>query len=133
MTDDMGGSLSFLGSPGQPVAEVDPDDVKTFWQKLRKLQAEFPGQTVGVSAGASAKTGPNVPAAGYRSSMLFALQQTAREQLSPWIKDEELSDAVFRTIATIPMEWIGHAVREGFPFEVEEFFRRLSETDSQGG
>ena len=28
-----------LGNPGEPVAEVDPDDLKAFWQETRNLQA----------------------------------------------------------------------------------------------
>jgi hypothetical protein len=107
--------------------------LKTFWQETRKLQAKFPGRQVSFSPRAIAKTGLNAPAAWYRSSMIFALNQVAQEQLSPWIKDEEVSDAVFRTMATIPMEWIGHAEREGLPFDVEEFFRRLREGGLQSG
>jgi hypothetical protein len=31
------------------------------------------------------------------------------------------------------MEWIGSTEREGLPFDVEEFFRRLSEGGVQNG
>ena len=57
----------------------------------------------------------------------------AQERLAPWIKDEEVSDAVFRTRATIPVEWIGPTEREGLPFDVEEFFRRLRAGGVQNG
>jgi hypothetical protein len=63
----------------------------------------------------------------YRSSMISVLNKVAQGQLAPWVKDEEVSDAVFRTMATIPMEWVGHTEREGLPFDVEEFFSRLRE------
>ena len=54
------------------------------------------------------------------SGQLQVLNQVAQEQLAPWVKDEEVSDAVFRTMATIPMEWVGHTDRDGLPFDVEE-------------
>lgn len=133
MNDDLGNSASFLGNPGEPVAEVGPDDLKTFWQETRRLEAKHPGQHVSFSAKAIAKTGANAPAVWYRSSMIEVLNRVAQEQLSPWIRDEEFSDAVFRTMATIPMEWIGHTERENLPFDVEEFFHRLSERGVRNG
>jgi hypothetical protein len=125
-----------LGNPGEPVAEVDPDDLKAFWQETRNLQARHPGQNVGMGLHvmkASFKPGANLPAVWYRSVMIQVLNQVAQEQLAPWVKDEEISDAVFRTMATIPMEWVGHTDREGLPFDVEEFFRRLREDGVQNG
>jgi hypothetical protein len=124
-----------LGNPGEPVAEVDPDDLKTFWQQMRNLQASHPGQhvSIGFEAIAISKPGANAGAVWYRSSMIRVLNQFAHEQLAPWIKDEEVSDIVFPTMATIPMEWIGHTEREGLPFDVEEFFRRLGEGGVQDG
>lgn len=80
---------------------------------------------------ATFKPGANLPAVWYRSGMIQVLNQVAQEQLAPWVKDEAVSDAVFRTMATIPMEWIGHTDREGLPFDVEEFFRRLREDGVQ--
>jgi hypothetical protein len=133
MSDDLGNRLSFQGNPGESVSEVDPDDLKTFWQEQRKLQTKFPGQQVSFSPKAIAKTEANAPAVWYRSTMILVLDRVAQEQLSPWLEDEELSDAVFRTMATIPMEWIGHAEREGLPFDVEEFFRRLRRASLQNG
>ena len=65
--------------------------------------------------------------------MIWVLSRFAQDQLAPWVRNEEVSDAVFRTMATIPMEWIGHAEREGFPFDIEEFFRRLTQDDVQNG
>ena len=71
------------------------------------------------------KPGSNVQAIWYRSTMIWALNRSVQERLATWVKDEEVSDAVFRTMATIPMEWIGHTEREGLPYDVEESFRRL--------
>jgi len=133
MNDALGNPPLFGGNPGEPVAEVDPEDLKTFWQKTRYLKARYPGQQVSLSIETISKPGVNAEAVWYRSSMIWALNQCAQDQLAPWIKDEEVSDAVFRTMATIPMEWIGHTEREGLPFNVEEFFRRLSEGGVQHG
>jgi hypothetical protein len=124
MTDDL---QSWFGNPGEPVAEVDPDDLKLLWQKTRGLQISF-------SPRALADRGLNAtPAVWYRSSMILILRRAAQEKLSPWIKDEQVSDAVFRTMATIPMTWIGRAGREGLPFDVEDFFRGLTKAGLQNG
>ena len=131
MSDDM-------GNPGEPVAEVDPDDLKAFWQEMQelcKLPSRYPGQHVSIGSEAKVISKPvaNAHAVWYRSSMIQVLNQFAQEQLAPWVKDEEVSDAVFRTMATIPMEWVGHTEREGLPFDVEEFFSRLREDSVQNG
>ena len=118
MSDALGNPPPFGGNPGEAVAEVDPDDLKTFWQEISNktlwqeisnLQPSDPGQhvTVGFEVKALAKPGVNAEAVWYRSMMIRLLSEFAHEQLAPWIKDEEVSNAVFRTMATIPMEWIG--------------------------
>jgi hypothetical protein len=136
MSDAQGNPLSFGGNPGEPVPEVDPDDLKTVWQETRDLQARQPGQkgAIGLeSMIAKCKPGANLEVVAYRSFMISALNLIAQEQLAPWVKDEQVSDAVFRTMATIPMEWFGHTPREVLPFDVEEFFRRLREGGAQNG
>jgi hypothetical protein len=130
--------MSDLGNPGEPVAEVDPDDLRTFWQEMqemRKLQSRHPDQhvSIGFEAKGISKPAVNGYAVWYRSSMISVLNQFAQEQLAPWIKDEEVSDAVFQAMATIPMEWVGHTELEGLPFDVEKFFRRLMEGSVQNG
>ncbi|HKR28751.1 MAG TPA: hypothetical protein VJS11_14905 [Acidobacteriaceae bacterium] len=132
MSDDPGNPSSFLGTPGEPVAEVDPDDLKTFWHKSRKLQASHPDVSIGFDARSIAEPPADAAAIWLRSGMIWALTRYAPEQLATWITDEEISDAVFRTMATIPMEWIGPTDREGLPFDVEEFFRRLREDVPNG-
>lgn len=135
MSDAEGNPPSFLGNPGEPVAEVDPDDLKTFWQQSRDLQAKYPGQhvSIGFEPEAISKSGANAAAVWFRSSMIWVLNQLCREQLIPWIKDEQVSDTVFRTMATIPMKWIGDTEPEGLPLDVEEFFCRLREGGAQNG
>src|SRR5215469_15792717 len=120
----------FGGNPGDPVADVDPEDLKTMWQRVRDLIETGPGQGFGMTCNtldAFCKPGANAEAVWYRSTMIWVLSRFAQDQLAPWVRNEEVSDAVFRTMATIPMEWIGHTEREGFPFDIEEFFRRLAE------
>lgn len=134
MTNALGNSPSFGGNPGESVPEIDPDDLKTFWQEVRNLQARHHSQHVGIGdevIKAICKPGANAEAVWYRSSMIWVLNQLPQEQVAPWVKDEEVSDAVFLTMATIPMEWVGHTEREGLPFDIEEFFRRLREGDVQ--
>jgi hypothetical protein len=125
-----------LGNPEEPVAEVDPDDLRMFWQETRSFLARNPGQSVGMTAvpvEAVCKPEVNAMALWYRSTMIWVLQRFAPERLAPWVKGEEVSQAVFRTMATIQMEWIGHAEREGLPFDVEEFFLRLKDGGMQNG
>lgn len=136
MNDAMENPPSFGGNPGEPVQEVDPEDLKTIWQMARDLQARHAGQKVAIGfevMKATCKPGANVQAVCYRSVMISVLKQFAQEQLAPWAKDGEISDAVFRTMATIPMEWIGRTEREVLPFDVEGFFRRLGEVSLQNG
>ena len=57
-------------------------------------------------------------------SMIMVLQKIARERLAPCVGNGEVADAVFRTMATIPMKWLGHT-DQPIPFDVEDFFRRL--------
>ena len=90
--------------------------------------------------------------------MIWVLNQFAQEQLAPWVKDDEVTDAVFRTMATISMEWPrirlsekvsggrqrkagrprtkldepGQTPWKDLPFDVEEFFRRLREGGQNG-
>lgn len=131
MTDTPGNPRLFGGNPGEPVPEVDPQDLKTLWHLGRDLRARFPtGQhAIGFDLKkAICKPGANVQAASYRLSIIWgALDYFAQEQLAPWVKDDQVSDAVFQTMATIPIEWVGPGRQKGLPFDVAEFFRRLSE------
>jgi hypothetical protein len=130
MSDALENTPSFGGSPGEPVPEVEPEDLKAIWQMARDLQARHTDQNVGIgfeAMKAVCQPGANAQAVWYRSSMIWVLNQFAQEQLASWVEDGEISDAVFRKMAAIPMEWIGHTEREGLPFDVERFFRELRE------
>ena len=73
MSDALGNPLSFGGNPGEPVPEVDPDDLKTVWQETRDLQARHPGQNAAIGLEpmkAKCKPGANLEAVAYRSFMI---------------------------------------------------------------
>jgi len=136
MSDALTNPPSLGGSPGEPVPEVDPEDLRAIWQETRDLQAKHAGQNVAVGFDfleAICKPGANAQAVWYRSAMIWVLNQAAQDQFAPWVRHGLLSDPVFRTMATIPMEWVGFTEREGLPFDAEEFFRRLRESDAQHG
>jgi hypothetical protein len=120
---------SFGGKPGEPVPQVDPQDVKTLWEMSQETERRHPG--VQAATGVAVleqvcKPGANIRAVTYRSSMIWVLRHSAPEVLEPWTKEDQLDDVIFRTMAEIPMEWIGVGVsRQGLPFDVEDFVRRL--------
>ena len=65
--------------------------------------------------------------------MLNVLTRHAKDQLAPWTKEGELSDAVFGAAATTPMEWIGVGIEHhGLPFDFEQFMHRLCEETDNG-
>ena len=119
----------FGGEAGESVPEVDPDDLKAIWQIGEELQANpSTVKAVGVEVMKQAcKPGANVEATCYRSSIIWMLTHVAQQQLAPWLRDGKVADPVFRVMASIPMEWVGSEVKQGLPFDVEEFLRRLNE------
>jgi hypothetical protein len=84
MSDALENPPSFGGNPGEPVAEVDPDDLKALWQEISNLQARDPGQhvSIGFEAKAIAKPGVNAEAVWYRS-MMFGCSTNSRP--SSWL------------------------------------------------
>lgn len=117
-----------FGRAGEPVPQVDPADVKAFWDLGQDVQERHPqgGVAIGVDLiKAHCKPGANVPAITHRASMIGMLQHVAPEVMDSLIKDK--LDAVFHAAAEIPMEWIGEGGRKGWPFDVEDFMRRVRE------
>ena len=56
------------------------------------------------------------------------LSRLAPEQLAQFTRDGQPDDAVFRAAAKVPTEWMGVGiVREGPPFDVNEFLRLCEE------
>lgn len=120
----------FGGKSGDPVPEAEPDDVKAVWQIGQDEERKNPQhRATGFAVYEQVcKPGANTEAVWYRSSMIWLLRQMAQEQLAPWTKEGQFDDAIFRVAATISMEWMEIGVsRQGLPFDVDEFFWRLSE------
>ena len=133
----------FGGVPGEPVAQVDPEDVRAVW-KLglgRSMESGHSGgqRAIGVEVcRAACKPGADISAVCYRGMMLGLVTRHAQEQLAPWVNQAEVNqaevnqgemdDAIFRAIAEVPMEWMGVGiVRHGPPFDFEDFIRRVRE------
>ena len=112
----------FAGKAGEPVPQVDPADVKSFWALGQGVCA------IGLGIiEAACKPGANIPAVVHRASQIAILAHVAPDLFAPWTKEGQLDDSVFRAAAEVPMEWIGEGVRHGLPFDVEDFMRRVQE------
>ena len=123
----------FGGAPGEPVPQVDPEDVRAVW-KLglgRGMESGHAGgqRAIGVEVcKAVCKPGADISAVCYRGMMLGLITRHAQEQLAPWVNEGEMDNAIFRAIAEIPMEWMGVGiVRHSPPFDFEDFVRRVRE------
>jgi len=121
----------FWKFPEGGVAAVDPDDMKKLWQLFRDVQSRSGGIEGGVAIDMrlyerACSPGADVQAVWFRAAILETLKQLRPELLAPWIHDGEFDDAVFQVAATFPMEKMRTgAVREGLPFDVEEFVKRI--------
>ena len=129
----MEGLPTLFGNPGDPVPEVDPEDVKTVWDIWQDTASHSPDGRASVSVTIfrhACKPGADIPAVIYRGMMLQLLLQFAKTELERWTKDGQMDFAVLREIARLPMVWIGvGAMRAGMPFDAEELLRRLSKTE----
>jgi len=126
----------FGGEAGEPVPQVDPEDVKAAWKVGRDIERRHPGGPGGLHAyaigvevfKAACKPGADIPAVGYRGMMLGTLTRHAQEQLAPWLEEGRPDDVIFRAIAQVPMEWMGVGIpRQGLSFDFEDFMRRVHE------
>src|ERR1700690_2756442 len=132
MSDDAVKPPVFGGMQGEPVPQVDPEDLKILWRAQQELQARHPGGQVAVGSELLqqiCKPGADIQALGYRASLMWLLTQIAPEQFIPFVKDGQPIDAAFRAAANIPAEWMEPGiVRQGPPFDVNEFLRLCHET-----
>ena len=120
----------FEGMPGEPVPQVDPEDLKTLWQKQQEIQARHPGKLVATGVGYAqqiCKAGADIQAVGYRVSLLWLLSQIAPTQFAAFLRDGQPIDAAFRAAAKVPAAWIGEGIAGQAPFDLEEFLRLCSE------
>jgi hypothetical protein len=117
------------GAPGEPVPQVDPEDVKAVWELGQAETKDHPdgGVIIGMAIFEhTCKPGAIVKAVIYRANMTDLLCSAAPEIMKPLLQDR--LDAVLHTAATIPMEWMGVGIkRRGFPFDADDFIRRVSE------
>lgn len=74
---------------------------------------------------ARCKPSADISAVTYRAGMIGILQRAAPAMIEPLIAEK--SSAVFLAAAEIPMEWLGQEIRQGFPFDVDEFLSRVRE------
>jgi hypothetical protein len=115
---------------------VDPADLKSVWAMQEDLIATHPGQQFGIASDLYQRActpGANVQAVFFRGSMLRVLKMMTESEglISPWLHDGKPEDAVFRVLATMPMNGLPPGGRQGLPFDVEEFIR-LTNKKSEG-
>ena len=110
-----------FGKPGEPVPEVDPQDVKHAWEWTRDNPGKQSG--FGVLLAVLDKIPDNPMAVGVRAAMLSLMQHFAAEQLATFTKDGQLDEVVFYAAAKVPMVWLLDESRQGPPFDMEEFIR----------
>ena len=125
----------FGGDPGEPIPQVDPEDLKALWRLQRDVEARHPGQQIAIDnelAQHYCKPGADMQAVSYRVSFLWLMSRFVPEQFAAFTKDGQPIDAAFRAAAKVPAEWMGVGVaRQGPPFDVNEFTRLCAE-DSGG-
>ena len=125
VADELNRPPMFGGKPGEPVPEVDPEDLKNSWEISRNSPAYHPeaAATADEVFEHACKPGADIRAIAYRAGMLSLLIHVAQEKLLG-LNESELDDEVFTAIAKIPMKWIATGVvTQGFPFDVDEFLR----------
>jgi len=123
----------FGGKQGEPVPEVDPEDVKTVWQIGRDVEVNHPGKQVAVAVGVSimkqaCKPGADIEAVSYRASFAWLISRVAPEHLARFTREGQPDDTVFRAAAKVPAVWMGVGiVWQGPPFDLNEFLRLCGE------
>jgi hypothetical protein len=112
----------------ETVPQVDVEDIKLAWSIYRepfKLRRGKLGAVCGPEENPF-KPGTDARAVTHRAFMLSILVDFAIEQpdMPVAFREDPLPEIVFRTLAEIPMEWLGQKPR-GWPFDLEELARRL--------
>jgi hypothetical protein len=115
------------GAPGEPVPQVDPEDVRAVWKLGQDVKKDHPGVEVAIGMAlfeAACKPGAEVKAVVYRANHMWILQFMLPGIFEPWTKDGELTEPVFRAAAQVPMEWMAvGVVRHRLPFDADDFMR----------
>jgi hypothetical protein len=120
----------FGGKPGEPIPEVEPDDVRIIWNANRDVQAQRSGEQIAIDLELFRRIcspDANIPAVWQRTAMIHLLDMILPELLSQWRNEGDLDAKVFRAAASIPLQWqaVG-VVRQGFPFDIGDFVRRVT-------
>jgi hypothetical protein len=123
---------TFGGKAGEPVPEVDVEDVRAVWRFYREVEKNSPGRHVAIDSlllASVCKPGADVHAVCYRQAQLGLLKMLAsrlpplQDSIGHLTSGGEFKDSAFQAIAKIPMEWIGNKRRQEFPFDVEQFIK----------
>jgi hypothetical protein len=120
------------------VPTVDPADVKAAWKVYREVGAPFDNNQVAIASFAFEEVcspRAHIRAACHRAIMLRFLflsvdhspEEPEAKELAQYCHDGELDERVFRVMSQIPLRWIPKAGLPGFPFNGEEFLKRLRE------
>jgi len=120
----------FFGARGNDVTAVNSDDLRKVWKMMRDLQAPTPAGPSGSSSSGLYESvcspGANVVAVWYRASMLEVLQMLPGNPLTPWSREGQLDDTVFKVAATFPMKKLPIGlVKDGLPFDVQELVKQI--------
>jgi hypothetical protein len=108
------------------VPAVKPDDLKNVWRLFGDMEARNAGAAGDNVYKSVCSPGADALSVWYRASMLTLAINMTPDLLAPWIHDGQPNDAVFEVMATFPMEKMRIGiVRQGLPFDVEEFVKRI--------
>jgi hypothetical protein len=108
------------------VPAVKPDDLKNVWRLFGDMKARNAGAAGDGVYKSFCSPGADALSVWNRTSMLALTIKMRPDLLAPWIRDGQPDDAVFEVAATFPMEKMRTGiVREGLPFDVEEFVKRI--------
>jgi hypothetical protein len=116
------------GAAGEPVPSVDSSDMKALWMLGQDVRKDHPegGVAIGVNlVEALCKPGANIEALSYRIQMVGFVRHIFPEVMDPLMKDK--LDAVLAVASEVPMKWIGGTVHHGWPFDPDDFVRRVHE------
>jgi hypothetical protein len=121
---------SIIGRLGEPVPEVDPQDLKAAW----KARAAAGDKTVGLGVFAQAcKQGADLQAISYRNLLLGGFIHMVQMSLAPpWIKEGQPDDVVFKEAAQIPMTFVigGSSPQGQRPVDFDDLLRRITATSA---
>src|SRR5882724_12252595 len=93
-----------FGRAGEPVPQVDPEDVKAVWELWQGVKKDHPGVQVAIGQEIYERTckhGTNVTAVSYRVGKIEMLRHILPDTMEPLI--QEKLDDVLKAASEIPM------------------------------